>query len=435
MPPKDSDSLLNVIWNHFQVFLQKISLSFHLFFRNELFNHAGAAAFFFILSMPPLFLLLLVAFDRYLVSYADASAIFFEFMKNINANLDKDLLEKIGLLNVKTTAIGIFGFLNLVWAGRAILTSIQRGLGIIFPAEKKRLPLAMTIFSFIILSVLLLVSVLITFISVGFNFVQNLLPNNVIVQAFFQSLLPVFRRFFPFLIFVLLIFLVYRLVPPSKPKTISSLTGAIGCALSVSLVQLLFSRFFTVAQYSVIYGVLGSLILMVIWVYFSFLLFFFFAEYTFVSDKLDVLVFEQMYLFRFKQNIKGKMIQKFLFNHPERVFKKYARGYNAGETLFSEGDGSLDIYFVDKGSINIFRKIDGRNKKIATIGTGRVFGEMAYLLKENRTATAVTATESILLIITPEIFEELLQANTTFSRDVIQVLCNRLRRTHFENSP
>ena len=435
MPSKDSDNLFNFILRHFQVFLQKISLSLHLFFRNELFNHAGAAAFFFILSIPPVFLLLLIAFDRYLVAYADASAIFFEFIKNINENLDKDLLAKIGLLNVDTTAIGIFGLLNLLWAGRAIITSVQRGLGIIFPAAKKRTPLVMNIVSFIILSILLLASVLITFFSIGLNFIQTLLPKSVIIQTFFQALLPVLRQFFPFVIIVVLIFMAYRLVPPDKPQTTSSLISATGCALSIFLVHILFSRFFTVTQYNVIYGVLGSLILMVLWVYFSFLLFFFFAEFTFVSDKLDVLVFEQMYLFRFSHSVKEKKIQKFLFNHPQRIFEKYAKRYKAGEILFREGDQDTDIYFVDQGSINILRKIDGSDQKIATIRAGRVFGEMAYLLNESRTATAIAETESILLVMMPDVFEELLQSNTIFSRDIIQVLCNRLRRTHFAEKP
>jgi len=128
MAIKDNESFFDLIWRHFQVFLQKISLSVDLFIKNELFNHAGAAAFFFLLSIPPFFLLLLIAFDRYMSSYAEASAIFFEFMKNIHENLDKDFLVKIGLLNVNTTAIGILGLLNLLWAGRAILTAIQRGL-------------------------------------------------------------------------------------------------------------------------------------------------------------------------------------------------------------------------------------------------------------------------------------------------------------------
>jgi len=84
---------------------------------------------------------------------------------------------------------------------------------------------------------------------------------------------------------------------------------------------------------------------------------------------------------------------------------------------------------VDRGSVDIFRKIEDRNHKIATIPGGSVFGEMAYLLKESRTATAIAATESILLTLTPDIFEDLLRSSTTFSRDVIQVLCDRLRKT------
>jgi len=435
MAIKDNESFFDLIWRHFQVFLQKISLSVDLFIKNELFNHAGAAAFFFLLSIPPFFLLLLIAFDRYMSSYAEASAIFFEFMKNIHENLDKDFLVKIGLLNVNTTAIGILGLLNLLWAGRAILTAIQRGLGVVFPADKIRPPMVTNIFSLIILSLLSLVSILITFISIGLNFVQNLLSDNVIIQTFFQSLLPVIRRSLPLFIIVLLIFLAYRFVPAKRPKTSSSLIGALGCAVSIFLVHILFSKFFTVTGYSVIYGVLGSLILMLLWVYFSFVLFFFFAEYTFVADKLEVLVLERMYLFRGQQDTKGKKIEKFLFSHPARIFEKYARRYKPGEILFREGENSTDIFFVDRGGVDIFRKVEDRDHKIATIIEGRVFGEMAYLLQESRTATAITATDSILLILTPDIFEDLLKTSATFARDVIQVLCDRLRKTAFLIKP
>ena len=135
---KDIGGFFNFIWKHFQVFLQKTILSVNFFLKNELLNHAGAAAFFFLLSVTPVFLLILISFDRYLISFPDVSVSFFAFLKSINENLDKDLLVRIGLLNVNTTAIGIFSLINLLWAGRAILTSIQRGLGIIFSAEKIR---------------------------------------------------------------------------------------------------------------------------------------------------------------------------------------------------------------------------------------------------------------------------------------------------------
>jgi len=164
-------------------------------------------------------------------------------------------------------------------------------------------------------------------------------------------------------------------------------------------------------------------------------LFFFFAEYVFVSDKIDVLMLERMYFFRLKQDVKGKKIEKFLFRHPKRIFEKYARRYKSGETIFRKGDRDTDIYFIYSGSIGISRTIDGVEHKLATLEGGEVFGEMAYLLNESRTATAIAETDSVLIVIMPDVFEELLQADNIFSRNVIQLLTDRLRKTHLPEKP
>jgi membrane protein len=412
------------------VFLQKISLSVNLFVKNELFNHAGAAAFFFIVSIPPVFLLLIIAFDRFMVSYPEASEILFEFMKNINENLDKKLLEKIGLLNINPAALGLFGLLNLLWAGRAILTAIQRGLGIIFPAEKSRPQLVMTVLSFIILSILFATSILITFLSIGLKFFKHLLETDQVMQPFFQIMLPIFRQSVPFLIIALLIFLAYRFVPPSRPKTKSSFFSAIGCTLTIYIIHIPFSKFFSVAQYNVIYGILGSLILLVLWVYFSFLLFFFFAELVFVSDNLDVLVLDKMYVLSINHDIKANKIEKFLFNHPKWIFDKYAQSYNAGDIVFREGDNSNDIYFIKQGSINLFRDINGENQTVASVKSKKIFGVTSYLLDEPRTLSAVADADSVLLVINPNLFEELIQVNPSFAWDVIQILSGRLHQSY-----
>lgn len=426
MLSNDADRFPTVVLKYFQVFLQKLGLSVNLFVQNELFNHAGAAAFFFMVSIPPVFLLLIIAFDHFLVSYSQASDVLFGIMKNINENLDKDFLVKIGLLNLKPTALGIFGLLYLLWAGRAILTAIQRGLSVIFPAEKVRPQLVTTVLSLVILSVLLAISVLLTFISIGFKFFQHLLEADPVVQSLLPSLLPIVRQFAPFLFIVLLIFIVYRFVPPSRPKTVSSLVSAISCSMAIYIIHSLFSKFFTVAQYSVIYGVLGSLILMVLWVYFSFLLFFFFAEFTFVSDNLDVLILDKMLLLRINKNLKAKKIEKFLYQQPKWFFEKYTRQFHTNDIIFREGDSSSDIYFVEKGSVNLIHENDGHKKIIASVGENEIFGAITYLLNEYRNTTATANTESVLLVIKPHIFEELLKVNPSFSRDIIQLLCDRI---------
>jgi membrane protein len=253
---------------------------------------------------------MIISFERYLTSYPDISVSFFAFLKSINENLDKDLLVKIGLLNVNTAAIGIFGFINLLWAAGLILTSIQRGLGIIFPAEKIRPQHVINFLSFILLGFFLLLAILATLASMGLNFFQSLLSDNLIIQTLFQTLFSFIRRLLPFLITFLVIFLTYRLLPPRKPKTASSLVGAFLCALSIILLHILFSKFFNISQYNVIYGLIGSLILMVLWVHFSFILFFFFAEYIFVTDRIDVLLLERLYFFKLLNKKKRKKNRK-----------------------------------------------------------------------------------------------------------------------------
>ena len=274
MPMVFAERTLSFIWKHFQVFLQKIILSIHFFLRNELINHAGASAFFFLLSTTPVFLLILISFDRYLTSYPDVSNYFFAFLKTLNENLDKDLLVKMGLMNINTTALGIFGLLSLIWAASWIVTGIQRGLGAIFPSEKIRAPIVTYIFSIFILCALLLLTLLFTFMSIGLKFLQTLLGDYSVTHTLYQSLLALLRNIFPFLATFLMIFSVYRFVPLKKPKTGPSLVGAVLCSLCIIWLHMLFLKFFSVAQFNVIYGVLATLILMLLWVHFTFILFF-----------------------------------------------------------------------------------------------------------------------------------------------------------------
>jgi membrane protein len=412
---------------HVQLFLQKISLSINLFLKHELLNHAGAAAFYFLLSVTPVFLLLVIAFDRYLASYPEFSTTFFAFLKSVNKNLDKDFFVKIGLLNVDTTAIGIFGLLSLLWAGRSILTSIQRGLGIIFPAEKSRPAHIMNTFSFIFLSFLLLLAVLATFIGMGFNFAQTTLPDSQMVQVLFKTILYILRQLLPLCITFLVVFLIYRFMPSQKPSTVSSVVAALFCSLSIILTHTLISNFFSFSKHNVIYGFFGSVILIVLWIHFSFVLFFFFAEFAFVSDRIDVLLLERFYFLRFIDDEKGQKLQKLIFGQPKHIFDKYAVRYQPGDVLFRQGDQSKDIFFIYKGTIAIFHNHYGKERKLATLGEGEVFGEMAYLLNEKRTATAVAETAAITMVIVPEVFEELLQASYLFSRKLIQALSDRIR--------
>ena len=428
-------SLLGWMRKQAQFFFQKFMLTSSLFLKNELLYHAAATAFFFLLSIAPIFLMLLLTFNTYLASFPDISDEFFAFFKNINSNIDKDFLVRIGLINVKAKVAGTIGLLNLLWAGCWILTAIQKGLEIVFKSQKIRTTLVMNVLSLLALTLLLGLAFLVALISIGLNFFQAMITDNVFLLRLIGSFMPVMRELLPFLSIFLMIFLSYRFVPGTKPATLSSLKGAFWCALAVILLHLLMARFLNVTRFDLIYGVLGSLILMLLWVHFTFVLYFFFAEYTYVSDNIDSLTIGRMFFFRSQPDIKAKKIERFLFKHPKRVFEKYAHHYRAGETIFSEGDHTTDIFYVYRGRISVYRKIAETQQRFASIEAGEIFGEMAYLLNEKRMATAISETESTALIISADIFEELLQVNQPFARDVIQQLSNRLGKIHLPEKP
>jgi SulP family sulfate permease len=65
-----------------------------------------------------------------------------------------------------------------------------------------------------------------------------------------------------------------------------------------------------------------------------------------------------------------------------------------GETLFRQGDASDTIYMIDSGEMEILLQVPGHDDHhLVTFGPGAIFGEVAPLAGERRTATATALTE------------------------------------------
>lgn len=60
--------------------------------------------------------------------------------------------------------------------------------------------------------------------------------------------------------------------------------------------------------------------------------------------------------------------------------------FDAGQTIMSEGDVSDDrAYLIESGSVDVYRQ----DVKIATMNAGDVFGEMALITNDPRSAQVV----------------------------------------------
>ena len=97
--------------------------------------------------------------------------------------------------------------------------------------------------------------------------------------------------------------------------------------------------------------------------------------------------------------------------------------YGAGDIIFEKGEPGDVMYLIKEGRVNI--EIEGH--AVNTMQSGDIFGEMALINNDPRSATAVAATDCSLLLVDEERFLFLVQQTPYFSLHVMGVLADRLR--------
>jgi CRP-like cAMP-binding protein len=94
-----------------------------------------------------------------------------------------------------------------------------------------------------------------------------------------------------------------------------------------------------------------------------------------------------------------------------------------GWVFFREGEPGAAMFFVLAGSVSLVR--DGR--EIARVRKGNFFGEMTFLLGEDRSATAVALAPCRCVIIHGENFETLLLEFPGIVREMLGKMAARVR--------
>jgi len=116
----------------------------------------------------------------------------------------------------------------------------------------------------------------------------------------------------------------------------------------------------------------------------------------------------------------------------ERISRvSVARSFPAGVRVFHEGDHSDACYLVRQGDLRVTREHpDGRAIALATLGPGDLFGELAMLDGEARSASVETLTDSELLALPAADVRRLLADHPEISIKLIGALTKRLRETN-----
>lgn len=98
--------------------------------------------------------------------------------------------------------------------------------------------------------------------------------------------------------------------------------------------------------------------------------------------------------------------------------------FAAGQTIFNAGDIGFGMYFIVEGEVHI--SLQGR--ALDHLAAGQVFGEMALVDDQVRSATATAATDCVLAHIDKTRFTILTQQRPSFAAELMVIMSTRLRR-------
>jgi CRP-like cAMP-binding protein len=111
-------------------------------------------------------------------------------------------------------------------------------------------------------------------------------------------------------------------------------------------------------------------------------------------------------------------------------FTDYLMKSSAGKDLFIEGQVGTEMYVIQAGTVEIYKKNrKGEEKILATLEKGDFFGEMSILEDVPRTASARAKTDCELVRINQTTFDEMLRHNAEIAVRMLRKLSRRLRET------
>jgi len=407
-------------------FTQRALFSFEQFSRHEMANHAAAGAYSFLLSAIPAVLVILYISSRAAVTI-DANFVLTTFDPFIEAFGGREAI-KAFLSKPLAGYAGAVGFINLVWAARLFIVSLQRGVRVVYSGVSKVNPVRENILTFAVELVVIVAVVLIISISQVARVAIEAI-NWEPAARFFGFAVRAGLHALPLSMLWLFVFLTFTNVPPNKPKLAHTAFSATLCVLAYTAFGAILGLTLNTARYGLLYGILGNLIVGLIKVYFFFWLYFFFVELCFTLEHFDALLFARFHRVVSAEKPAGR-VERALFAEPSRLVKRYARYFKAGETIFAQGDEDRSAFYLYRGTVEIHIAQPGERApgaRLSTVEEGEFFGEMAWILEEPRSATAIATTDCAVFLLPPELFERFLSQDADASRRLVELLAGRLK--------
>jgi CRP-like cAMP-binding protein len=111
-------------------------------------------------------------------------------------------------------------------------------------------------------------------------------------------------------------------------------------------------------------------------------------------------------------------------------FAKFLTHFDAGHMLFQEGDEGDEMYIIQSGRVAIKKRVKEGDATLAVLEKGDFFGEMAILERMPRSAGAEVIEAGDLIVISGEVFGDMIKANPEIAVRMLRKYSIRLRETN-----
>ena len=234
---------------------------------NGFFLSAGIA-FNLLINLIPFILLLLALVGTYLYNDQEVLNYIHAYFRDVAPALDPKIASNLMEVVQNRQIVGILGFVGLLWFSTWVFSSLRIAFHIVFRIEKSRRMLrgiAVDLLMILLVGILLLVSMMLSSIGAFLPGYQGRIP--VAIGPTIQWIL---KYLLPFFLTVCMFFLIYKIIPNRRVHLKSALQAALFAGLLWELAKHLFAWYVAhLAEYSFFYGSLSTLVIFVLWVYYS----------------------------------------------------------------------------------------------------------------------------------------------------------------------
>ena len=110
----------------------------------------------------------------------------------------------------------------------------------------------------------------------------------------------------------------------------------------------------------------------------------------------------------------------------DKLFEKFGVEYAPGEIIFCEFEPGNEFYFIQSGQVKIVKIINNTEKTLDILEAGEIFGEMAILEEEPRSASVIAAGNVKLFRFHRDNFETILHGNPQLAYKLLMIFAKRI---------